>query len=377
METGISIYTVILISAISLYLALIFAMTLGWLKTAYFFYNLEQPATKVSVIVAARNEAENLPRLFHSLKKQNYPGELTEIVLVDDHSTDQTYLLFETFSQEKDNVVCLKSKGEGKKAALKTALEKASGDLILTTDADCSMGKSWIRSMATFFEKEKPEIILGTVVYKEEKNLLQKFFSLEFLSLVASGAGSSGLNLPFSGNAANMGLSKRVINDKKLSLGEKFSSGDDIFLIHSTAKKYGSGSVKFLKDRKSIVSTLPPANLKEFINQRIRWGSKAKGYKMFWALFTATTVLFFNAVTVATFVSGIIHPAIFIIYLLLVIIKFLTDYPLLNGFAMFVKKKELLKYLLFFEFIYPFYLFYTALFSLFAKYSWKGRENLR
>ncbi len=377
METGISIYTVILISGIALYLFAIFSMTLGWLKTEIFMYNKEVPVTKVSVVVAARNEEKNLPELFRSLNTQNYPRTLTEIIFVDDNSNDNTYLLMEKFSQENNNVLCLKSNGEGKKNALKTAMAKASGDLIITTDADCSMGNSWLRSIAVFYEKEKPEIILGTVVYNDEKNLFQRFFSLEFLSLVASGAGSAGINLPFIGNAANMAVSKKIINDKTINRGDKFSSGDDVFLIHSTVKKYGKRSVKFLKDRKSIVYTNTPANLKEFINQRLRWGSKAKGYKMFWAVFTAIAVAYFNVVIVATFFTGLIYPAILILFVFLVTIKFLIDYPLLSGFATFVKKKHLIKYLFPFEFIYPFYIVYTAFLSLFIKYSWKERENLK
>ncbi len=377
METGINIHTLILVSSIALYLVVIFAMTLGWLKTEYFNYNNEEPSTKVSLIIAARNEEDNLPALFDSLKKQNYPGNLFQIIVVDDHSDDKTRLITENFLREKENVIFLKNEGQGKKSALKTALKKAGGDLIIITDADCTMQKSWIRSMVLFYEKEKPEIILGAVVYNNEKNLLQRLFSLEFLSLVASGAGSAGLNLPFIGNAANMAVSKKVAGDKNINLGEKFGSGDDVFLIQSTVKKYGKNSVKFLKDRNGTVWTTAPASIKEFINQRLRWGSKAKGYKMFWAVFTAVAVAFFNVTAVAVFVWGFFYPEVFILYFLLVTVKFLIDYPLVSSFATFVKKKHLIKYLYPLEFLYPFYIVFTAFFSLFAKYSWKGREGLR
>ena len=111
---------------------------------------------KFDIVIPTYNERENVEPLFSKIYSL-YKDRLNKVIFVDDNSNDNTYLLMEKFSQENNNVLCLKSNGEGKKNALKTAMAKASGDLIITTDADCSMGNSWLRSIAVFYEKEKPD----------------------------------------------------------------------------------------------------------------------------------------------------------------------------------------------------------------------------
>ncbi len=378
MQTAIDIYFVILWVGAGGYLLLLFVFIAGWLKTEEFQTSEPQRKPKVSIVVAVRNEEENLPAFLKSLVSQNYPSGNMEIIIVDDHSEDDTYEILKRESEKAGNLTVLKATGKGKKAAVAQGFSAASGELVVTTDADCIPGKTWISTMVACYAEKKPLLILGPVVYANEKGFLQKFFSLDFISLVASGAGSQGMKLPLSGNAANMAISGRIVKEiVSMNEGQSFASGDDVFLLHYVAKKYGPGSVCFLKSRQAIVETAPPAGLKEFVLQRIRWGSKAVGYKMLWPKVVAVVVFLFNLMLFTTLAAGFFRPELWILYALLVLMKFLADYPLLKGFSVFTFKEGLLKYAFPFEIIYPVYLTVTALLSMVVPYTWKGRRGLR
>lgn len=366
--------------AAGLYLLVIAMATFGWFNIKAFERIETDYQTRVSVLVAFRNEALNIHNLLDCLIAQNYDSLLTEIIFIDDHSDDNTSQLIEKYIalHRLKNIRLILSDGEGKKVAQACGVKHAGGELIITTDADCEMESQWISSLVAYYNESEAKLIAGPVVHFNEKGIWQQFFSLDFLSLVAFGAGSMGAGLPFMGNAANMAFSRKAYKEiiSKTS-SENFVSGDDVFLIQKMVKEFGSGAVRFLKNPDSVVRTKPPENWKQFINQRIRWGSKAKGYLSFWSLVVPLVVFMLNFLMVVIFIFAINAPGFFIIYLLYVILKTLMDYPLLSFFSGFFGKRKLLRFLFPFEFIYPFYLTFAAFFSIFSRFEWKGRKGLR
>lgn len=126
-----------------------------------------------------------------------------------------------------------------------------------------------------------------------------------------------------------------------------------------------------------MVFTQAPANVKEFINQRIRWASKAKGYKNSWAIFVSLAVFFFNFMLAVSLVAGVFKSWFLAIYVLFILFKFLLDFPLIYEFSGFANKKKFLALLFPFEFIYPFYIVFAAFSGLFSKFGWKGRKQLK
>ena len=360
-----------------LYLIIIAVFTYGW-------FTLKQNGnpkgigeTKASVIVAVRNEAENIKKLLDALLNQSCDLKLFEVIMVDDHSEDNTVKLIQDFaaSHAEIDIKLLHSAGTGKKQAVSRGIEYAVNNLIITTDGDCVPGRQWIAKMAGYFEKHQPRIILGPVVYMEERGLLQQLFSLDFISLVASGAGSAGAGLPFMGNAANMAFDKSVFSSD--SLKEDFSSGDDVFLIHAVKKQYGSRSIHFLKDAQALVTTRAPSNWSVFLNQRLRWASKAKGYHDFWSQLVSWSVLLFNIGLALLFTAGFFWRWMWVVWMLFIALKAFIDFPLLSGYAQLTGKSKQLVYLWPMEFIYPFYVVMAGIGSLFVKYRWKGREGLK
>ncbi len=362
--------------ALSYYL-LIAVFTWGWFRQKPGFEPDAPPQTKVSVVIALRNESDNITRLLERLESQIYPKEWMEVVLVDDHSTDNTVKLVEEFKKNNPslNIQLVHAVKEGKKSAVKQGVEKSAHDFILTTDGDCQPGKWWVRKMTAYYEKYNPSLILGPVVYDGERTLWQKMFSLEFISLVASGAGAAGAGFPFMGNAANMGFVKKVYQEDRAT--SRFASGDDVFLIHSIKKARGRKAIRFLKDATVTVKTSPPDSLKAFFFQRLRWGSKAKGYHDIIALFTSFLVFVFNVGLFAMFFVSMAFHWLFAVWMLFLLLKTLVDFPLLQGYARLTGKTKLLWLVLPLEMLYPFYITFTGIAALFFQYKWKGRKNLQ
>ncbi|MBE0649245.1 MAG: glycosyltransferase [Bacteroidales bacterium] len=360
-----------------LYLLVLLVFTIGWYRMKVFTSSLRNLSTRVSVVVAFRNEEQYIENLLQSLMEQTYPHELWEIILINDHSTDKSPEIIKEFIKGKIKVkiTLLNANGHGKKQSIVEGVQYASGNLIVCTDGDCTAGKNWLTNVASFYEQEHPLLIFGAVVYDQEVGFWQKFFSFEFMSLVASGAGSGASGLPFMGNGANLAFER----DAFLEAGaeaqkQEHASGDDVFLIQYLTQKYGSQTIRFLKNKASIIRTQAPKTFKAFMKQRIRWGSKAKAYDQPWPIFVAFTVFVFNTLLALCFLLGFVIPWALSIFLLFVLLKFFIDLPLLQAFGEFSNKGKLLKYMLLFEIIYPFYIPVAALKGLFFSYEWKGRQ---
>lgn len=377
MESAISIIYYLLVVSACLYFIVLLGITTGWFRIKRFEGRLAEPYVPVSVIVAIRNEEKNVLNLLQHLVNQDYPKSNFEVILIDDHSEDKTVEVVESFLaiDAATKVKLIHASGIGKKSALSEGRKIAKGELIMTTDGDCVMGPEWISRMVSFYQAGKPALIIGPVVYRESKGIAHQFFSLDFMSLVASGAGSAGIHKPIMGNGANLVYEKTSLGD--LMEGEEHASGDDVFLIQQMAKEKGSKSIQFIRDPEAIVVTEEPSSCSEFFNQRMRWTSKAIGYQSEWAIAVAVVVFLFNIMLVATLIASFFKSWMVIIFGLFVVFKTLVDLPLLNEFTAFVNRRKSVRYLPLFEFFYPFYIVFAAIAGLFFKFEWKGRKDLR
>src|SRR6478609_12149016 len=128
--------TAFFISVFAVYFLFVILLIAGWRKSSdrsidqHRFYFL-------SVVIPFRNEEKNLPTLIDSLKKLNYPKDRFEILLIDDHSTDQSGAVAKLLTGDFPNVKILVASSEGKKSAITQGIRESAGDIIVTTDADC------------------------------------------------------------------------------------------------------------------------------------------------------------------------------------------------------------------------------------------------
>lgn len=377
---AINIYFWALTFSALVYLLVILLVTVGWyrIKPDDLLENIS--GLKVSVVIAVRNEEKNIEHLLQDISRQDYSKEDVEVIIVDDQSVDKTVGIIERFMKEwpRMDIKLFTSDKEGKKSALSQGIKNTKGELVVTTDGDCRMGSLWLGKLVSFYKKHNCKLIMAPVVYQNEKGFNQKFFSLDFMSLVAVGGGSTGIGLPFMGNGANLAFEREAwLKISTLTGGKQFASGDDVFLVQGMVKNFGSPFVRFIKDPSAMVTTNPPENFKEFLSQRIRWASKAKGYRMLWPVLVSTIVFLFNVFIVSAFFAILFKPWFFLIFCLFVLLKMVVDYPLLKNFASFAGKKKLLSMLFPFEFIYPFYVVIAAIAGLFFRFEWKGRRGLK
>jgi cellulose synthase/poly-beta-1,6-N-acetylglucosamine synthase-like glycosyltransferase len=359
------------------YLLLISSYTIGW-------YRLKKrpPAElrghiPVSILVAARNEESNVYHLIQCISKQYYQLDKIQLIIADDHSEDATSAKIEEALAEFPDLHLLhfSAKGKGKKNALSEALALADGDLVLLTDADCRPGPFWVSQMAASYSDGNSKLLLGPVLCDPAVNLFEKIQALEFISLMGSTAGAAGIGLPVMANGANMGFDKKaIINAGGFLANEKFSSGDDVFLLFNIIKNYRRNAVQFVFSEEVIVSTKPLGSLKDFLSQRLRWVSKSKGYTRPEIILPAFIVFLFNFVLLTMLFSVVIYPYMAFILLLFVILKYLVDYPLLHAATGFMKRRNLLLFALPLEFIYPFYVVIIGIAGNFVKLKWKGRS---
>ena len=364
---------ILIISA--LYLVCIFAFTYGLynLKERFFTFNKKNDL-KVSILIAARNEDNNIERLLKSLYNQTFTKDLFEVIIIDDHSKDNTLLIVENFIKENNdiNIKIFNAEKEGKKFAISQALHLAHNDLVIVTDADCVLKTTWIESIVNFYKEKKCKMILAPVLLSPAETFFEKIQVLEHLSLIGSTAGSANIGFPVMCNGANMAYEREAaLEVEKFRKDFNIPSGDDMFLMEQFIKNYGHQSVKFLLSKSAIVETKTCKTVSEFFRQRRRWVSKTKAYTSWKILATAFIVLFFNLSIVSLFVSAFFIPALWSLYFLLTLLKFFIDFPLLKNITTFMNQSGLLKWSLPLEFVYPFYVVFTAISGMLINVKWK------
>jgi glycosyltransferase involved in cell wall biosynthesis len=240
----------------------------------------------VSIIVPFRNEVHHLPGIVNDLALQSYPGELWEVVFVDDHSDDGSVEQLESFMESRPHFekaftcVALPAGKSGKKAALALGVASAKNDWIIQVDADCRLGPEFIASHMSFLEEHPSDLVAGLVTTLRRKGgFLESYERLDILALMGSAAGSFGLGRPMMCSGANLAYSKDLYQETRSFDPEETSvSGDDMFLMIG-ARKLGR-TLRFNSTGASMVETFPAKNLRSMVVQRIRWGSKTKRYRM-------------------------------------------------------------------------------------------------
>jgi len=365
----------ILLLSILLYIILINVFIIGLIKLFALIndkntFNLPF----LSVIIAVKNEEKNIINLLSDLSKQNYPKDLFEVIVVNDHSTDKTIDLLYNNIYDLKNLKIVNSEEEGKHAAINEGIKIALSDYIITTDGDCRVGKNWLNSYANLIVNEKPDLIIAPVNISKKNGLFSNFEIIEFISLAATTAGSEGIGMPIMANGANMMYKKDLWN----TYNEKYrniKAGDDVFLLHYT--KSLNKKIIYLNNPDAVVFTYPCNSIIDYINQRIRWTSKTKNYSDIFTLYTAIVTLLAN-ISVLFMIFRIIFLKInFIMPISVIMIKIFSEFILMWLYVNFFYKSYKKSFILYFipsQLIYPIYLILLFLGNIFIKKRWKSKK---
>jgi cellulose synthase/poly-beta-1,6-N-acetylglucosamine synthase-like glycosyltransferase len=361
------------------YCSLITLFTFGWFRKRNYNSDTTKDIITISVIIAARNEETKIGICLNAIIAQDYPHECFEVIVVNDHSTDNTVLeiirVIAANSGIRIKLLQLSGDEQGKKTAIAKAVSVAKNEWIITTDADCTMGKNWLYELISSSRDPQVQMILAPVFFQKTKTLFGNLQELEFLSLIASSAGAASVGFPIMCNGANLAYRKSAyervggFNSDKI-----FASGDDMFLMMKIRKMYGAGAISFVKTVSAGVITNVAVTMSEFFNQRLRWISKSRGYIDSWVLLTSVIVFaqsFFLLIALFGWLAGAIGLTLFI---LLFTAKFIFDLPLLAAICRFANRGRLMFWYLPLQLIYPVYIVGIGLLGNILSFTWKGRK---
>ena len=340
-----------------------------------------RPKTKVTVIIPARNEAENIAACLNSVCQQNFPKELYEVLLVDDHSTDQTNAIATGLGYTNLKIITLadhvdKNKIQSfKKMGIATAIEQATGTLIVTTDADCTVSPDWLNFLVSFYEAHNHKFIAAPVNFYKEKNLLEKFQSLDFQGMMGiTGAGIEGDFMRMC-NGANLAYEKSAYHAVDGFVGiDQLASGDDMLLMQKIIRAF-PGSVGYLKNPAACTFTEAQPDLNSFVSQRVRWASKSAAYPEWQVTFMLAMTFFFCWSIILSFLLiPFFGKTMLWVFLIQFFIKSMMDYQLLSMMTRFFNRNDLLKTFWSSQILHILYVAGIGLLANLKKeYNWKGR----
>jgi cellulose synthase/poly-beta-1,6-N-acetylglucosamine synthase-like glycosyltransferase len=252
------------------------------------------------------------------------------------------------------------------------AIEKAKGDLIFTTDADCELPPFILQKYCEAFQNSELQFASGPVTFFETETsffnrLWEKVQVVEFSSLVGTAAGSIALGSPNMCSGANLCFRKTAFFEVNGYEGNlHLASGDDEFLMHKIAKAFPNG-LAYLKDKDAIVLTKASKNLKDFYLQRKRWSSKWKHYSGFIPTILAIFI-FLTQMAVLVCVYNRLWP--------ILLLKVILEFVFLGQVLKFLNNGNLVLYVFLVQLIYPFYVIFFGFSGIFGSktYLWKGRN---
>ena len=332
--------------------------------------NEESEKPVISIIIPARNEEQNLGSCLKAMSHQNYPSGKWEVWIIDDRSSDRTAHIAGEYAQTYDhfNLLQVKNLSDGqsaKKNALNLGIQHSTGDIIITTDADCIMSNEWLSAMAGEFDKQTG-MVIGIPVYTFKMKLLEIYQALDYASISVVAAAMAANKMPLTCSAANLAYRKEVFYEVGgYNAVEHFVSGDDDLLMQKIAltKKW---KIKATANKKSFTYTKPVSTWKDVLNQRARWGSKGAFYPLKWVRF----YLVFLFLLQLTMIGGwLIFPSD--VMALVFLNKFSVDLLMTIMLVVVIGNKALFFGLIPVSVFQPFMVVVAAVKGFLGKFHWK------
>jgi biofilm PGA synthesis N-glycosyltransferase PgaC len=336
------------------------------------------PKEKISIIIPFRNEEQNILACLQGIVEQEFPQELVEIILVDDHSEDTTTLLSHSFLSEKQiayRIIELKEHNcKGKKQAIELGVAQSSGKIIITRDADTyAKNNLWLKSIACHFQNTNCDVLLAPVILSGT-SFLQAFQKFENIAITSMGYAFAKIKLPFVCSGANLAYKKEsFLKADPFKSNKHIASGDDMFLLQSFLDN--GFLISTAKDSSFIVYTNAETGFRAFLNQRLRWASKAKSMEIKTAWLIASLLFLTNTELLITCLACLINAVNINFCLFALLYKCIIDFLLLFlGSIMYRLKPN-------FAFYIPafianlFYVSFVTMASIFINPSWKGRKR--
>ena len=333
---------------------------------------------RLAIVVACKNEEDNLPLLFSSIERQHSMPK--EIIFVDDNSTDNTFAILLDFAKKLPNVIVLQSPGNGKKAALIEGVKHCTAKYVLFTDADCILPDEYCLNAKIFLTTHSVDMLLGGVklhylssnfagdfsvktdISDFALNPFKAFEILDLGSLQAVSAGSAMMGCPIMCNGANMIVRRDIYLEHISGIRTDIPSGDDMFMLHNI--KASNGKIFYLFRPELIISTRGNDNPLSFFTQRKRWIGKLPAYTDKFTVATATITAVTNIMLTALYITTIFNSGFLLMAAMAYIIKLIVDCIAIIPYLKTINKRNLLYYMPLMSIFYPFYVTFTGIVSV-------------
>lgn len=336
----------------------------------------EQSTYFLSIIIPFRNEEKNLRTLIDTLRMLDYPIDRFEILLIDDHSEDNSVKVVSQFAVHFPNFKIISASSTGKKFAIAQGVQESVGEIIATSDADCELPVDWLKSINGQFQNPSVKMALGGVRIKPSNTFFSTLQAMEFSSLMGSAAGTLNLGIPTMCNGANLSYRKSAfVGVGGFDGNAHIASGDDEFLMRKIADRFGASSLRFIKNSNAVVTTNSQASFNDFLTQRIRWAGKWRHNSSWVTRTLAVFILVFQLSWLVAIGSLFFQPWSNTM-LSLIIAKMALEGFFLLSVSRFMRQKFHWTAFLTLQIVYPMYVSAIGLLANFIPVSWKGRSIL-
>jgi len=331
----------------------------------------------VSIIIPFRNEADVILQNLRSVEQLNYPKDSFEVIYVDDNSEDNSFdLIKQNIQKTNISVVKLPDNSNhtaNKKKAIEYGISLSKGEIIFTSDADCTYNSDWINTMIATIN-DKVGLVAGPVDFAVSNSVLSRIQQIEHAGLILTGAGLIGISNPIICSGANIAFRKELFYKIGGYSGySKLASGDDSFLMTKIFYDTDYG-VEFCFNKEAMVKTQPSKNIREFLNQRKRWVGKAFFYRKKRILLQVVLLALFLFLLPVELILGLIGYSVLLYFFFGgLIVKIIFEYLVLHLGSKTIYESEMMKSFWVAEVFHIPYTIFASLSGIFGKFNWKGR----
>ena len=323
----------------------------------------------VSVVIAARNEEKHLTSCLESLTQQTYSSDGYEIIVVNDKSTDGTERICREYAGRYANLTYVNAEEDtalpGKTNALDQGIQKARGEIILITDADCTVPPTWVEFTAKRYAPDTG--IVGGVTLQSASTWFEGMQSLDWAFLLGLAAAGVARRNPLSTIGNNLSFRKRAYQDVGGYRKIPFSVTEDFMLFQSIVKTK-KWNYLYPVDGRVLVVSQPCATFKELLRQKHRWGKGGLDMKL-----SGMMIMVVGFATHALLLTTLIMGSVFVAASCL-LAKIAVDYFFLEAILKRLERTDLLKYIYLFEVYFILYVLLLPFIVFFGgKVIWKGR----